>query len=103
MNTNSNSFILSNKLMIVLILAEETVDSGAAKASTADSEDFLRKYGFDFPARESPAEGNNGSHVLVRSVPSVKEEQPNESVKSSDILDKPNEIINDSAKSMLDQ
>jgi len=77
-----------------LSFAEESAGNNGQEASstTGESEEFLRKCGFEFPTKESCAEANNvGNHVLVQSV--------NETVnQSSELFDQPSEIVCDSSK-----
>lgn len=73
---------------------EESADNNGkvASSNTCESEEFLRKYGFEFPTKEGCAEGSNGAnHVLVESV--------NETVtKSGELLDQSGEIVYDTSK-----
>lgn len=77
-----------------ILSSEESADTNGqvASSTTSESEDFLRKYGFEFPAKESRTERNSGAdHVLIQSV--------NETVsKSGELSDQPGEIIYDSPK-----
>ena len=79
---------------LFFFLAEESAGNNGQEASstTGESEEFLRKCGFEFPTKESCAEANNvGNHVLVQSV--------NETVnQSSELFDQPSEIVCDSSK-----
>lgn len=81
-------------MFIKFFPVEESADTNGqvASSTTSESEDFLRKYGFEFPAKESRTEGNSGAdHVLIQSV--------NETVsKSGELSDQPGEIIYDSPK-----